>query len=61
MTSTGGNWLAAGGAGVGAAAPGVVVLGVVVLGVVVLGVVLGGVAPPPEGGVCCAGVAVGAC
>jgi hypothetical protein len=53
MTSTGGNSLAAEGAGVGGAAPGVVVLGVVVPGVVVLGVVvLGVVVVPPAGGVC---------
>src|SRR6185436_20006826 len=54
MTSTGGNWFAAGGAGVGAAAlgavvPGAVVLGVVVGGGVVLGVVVLGVVPPPAG------------
>ena len=62
MTSTGGSWFAAGGAGVGGApafgagvVPGVAALGAVVLGVVVLGVV--GVrrvaAPPAAGGVSC--------
>ena len=68
MTSTGGSWFAAGGAGVGGApafgagvVPGVAALGAVVLGVVVLGVAAFGVvvlgagvaAPPAAGGVSC--------
>ena len=55
MTSTGGSWFAAGGAGVGGAAAFGVVLGVAAFGVVALGaVVLGaGTAAPPAGGVGC--------